>query len=636
MIRTSCTRDCPDACGILAEVEDGRIVRLQGDPHHPVTQGFLCYRTSRYLERQYAPDRLTTPLLRRGGRFVPLSWDDALDLAAEKLLRIKSESGPAAILPYRSGGSLGILKQVTDVFFQAFGPTSERVGDICSGAGEAAQTADFGFWDAHDLFDLAHSRAIVIWGRNLYVSSVHLLPVVRRARAAGARIALVDPVRHRTAELAELVLQPRPGGDLALALGVARRLFESGGVHADAATWCDHLDAFRAQCFARTLEDWAAMADVTADALCALADLYAGGPAAILVGWGLQRRARGSATVRALDALGAITGNLGIPGGGVSFSMKRRRAFDWSWTPTVSPPRTFLEPLLGEQVLAAADPAVRMMWISCANPVAMLPDSRTVARALETREMTVVVDAFLTDTARAAHLVLPTTTMLEDDDLVGAYGHHWLNEVRPVVPPPQGVRSDLRIIQGLAERVGLAHVFDGEPETFKRRVLAGVAERGASLEALRQGPVRSPVAERVLFEGRRFPTPTGRVQLAHDLDPTPIATLPERPLLLTAISTEKAQSSQWAHTPRDGAPTATVHPEAAPGCADGQVVHLESEVGTLPVTLRFDARQRRDVVLMAKGGWLANGQCANALTVARATDDGGGACYYDTPVRIVP
>ena len=616
MIRTACTRDCPDACGILASVEDGRIVRLQGDPDHPVTQGFLCYRTSRYLERQYAPDRLTTPLLRRGGSFVPLSWDDALDLAAEKLLRIKSESGPAAILPYRSGGSLGILKQVTDVFFQAFGPTSERVGDICSGAGEAAQTADFGFWDAHDLFDLAHSRAIVIWGRNLHVSSVHLLPVVRQARAAGSRIAVVDPVRHRTAELAELVLQPRPGGDLALALGVARRLFETGGVHPDAAAWCDHLDAFRDQCFARSLTDWSALADVPIEALKALADLYAHGPAAILVGWGLQRRARGAATVRALDALGAITGNLGIPGGGVSFSMKRRRAFDWSWAPSPPPPRTFLEPLLGEQVLAATDPAVRMMWISCANPVAMLPDSRTVARALETREMTVVVDAFLTDTARAAHLVLPTTTMLEDDDLVGAYGHHWMNEVRPVVPAPEGVRSDLQIIQGLAARVGLAHLFGVDADTFKRRVLAAVAER-------------------VLFEGRRFPTPTGRVQLATDLDPTPISPTAERPLLLTAISTEKAQSSQWAHAPADGPPPATVHPDAAPGCAEGQVVRLESEVGALAVRLRFDPRQRRDVVLLAKGGWLARGQCANALTVARATDAGGGACYYDTPVRII-
>jgi anaerobic selenocysteine-containing dehydrogenase len=635
-MRTACTRDCPDACGIVATVEDGRVTRIQGDPDHPVTRGFLCYRTSRFLERQYAPDRLREPLLRRGERWVPLSWDDALDLAAEKLLRIKSESGAAAILPYRSGGSLGILKQMTDVFFQAFGPTSEKVGDICSGAGEAAQTADFGFWDAHDLFDLAHSRTIVIWGRNLYVSSVHLLPVVREARAAGARIVLVDPVRHRTADLSDLVLQPRPGGDLALALGAARRLFEMGAVHPQAATWCDHLDAFRQECFARSLVEWAALADVPVEDLRALADLYAAGPSAILVGWGLQRRARGAATVRALDALAAITGNLGIPGGGVSFSMKRRRAFDWSWAAATTPPRTILEPLLGEQVLAASDPAIRMIWVSCGNPVAMLPDAHTVARALSTRELTVVVDAFMTDTARAAHLVLPTTTMLEDDDLVGAYGHHWLNEVRPVVPAPEGVRTDLEIVQGLARRLGLAHLFDGDVDTFKRRVLSGVAERGASLEDLRRGPVRSPLAGQVLFEGRKFATPSGRVQLVHGVDPAPIAVTEERPLLLTAISTEKAQSSQWAHVPQDGPAAATVHPEAAPGCSEGQVVTLESEVGTMQVRLCFDRRQRRDVILMAKGGWLSKGQCANALTVARATDDGGGACYYDTPVRIVP
>lgn len=635
MIRTACTRDCPDACGIVATVENGRVVRIQGDPDHPVTRGFLCYRTSRFLERQYAPDRLTAPLLRRGERFLPLSWDDALDLVAEKLLRIKSESGGAAILPYRSGGSLAILKQVTDAFFAAFGPTSVKVGDICSGAGEAAQAADFGFWDAHDLFDLAHSRTIVIWGRNLYVSSVHLLPVVREARARGVKLVLVDPVHHRTADLCDLVLQPRPGGDIALALGVARGLFESGGTHAEADAWCDHLEPFRAQCFSRPLEAWAEMADVPPESVLALADLYAAGPSAILVGWGLQRRARGSATVRALDALAAITGNLGIPGGGVSFSMKRRWAFDWSWAPSAEAPRTILEPLLGEQVLAAHDPAIRMMWISCANPVAMLPDSHTVARALSTRELTVVVDAFLTDTARAAHLVLPTTTMLEDDDLVGAYGHHWLNEVRPVVPPPDGVRTDLQIVQGLAARVGLGDLFEGDAESFKRKLLGRVAAAGASLEDLRRGPVRNPLAEKVLFEGRKFKTPSGRVQLVHDVDPSPIAATADRPLLLTAISTEKAQSSQWAHAPADGPAPVTVHPEAAPGCSEGQVVRLESELGSLEVRLRFDARQRKDVALMAKGGWVSKGQCANTITVAKPTDDGGGACYYDTPVRIV-
>jgi anaerobic selenocysteine-containing dehydrogenase len=152
------------------------------------------------------------------------------------------------------------------------------------------------------------------------VSRVHLLPVVRVARAAGARIVLVYPVHHRTGDLSDLVLQPRPGGDLALAPGAARRLFERKAVHAEAASWCDHLDAFRQECFARSLEEWAALADVPVEDLRALADLYAAGPSAILVGWGLQRRARGAATVRALDALAAVTGNLGIPGGGVSSS----------------------------------------------------------------------------------------------------------------------------------------------------------------------------------------------------------------------------------------------------------------------------------------------------------------------------
>ena len=142
MVRTTCNRDCPDACGILATVEDGRIVKIQGDPEHPVTRGFLCYRTSRFLERQYDPDRITTPLIRSRGALRPAAWPDALDLIAEKMLRIKSESGPAAILHYRSGGTLGILKHLNDRLFELFGPCAVKTGDICSGAGDAAQLTD--------------------------------------------------------------------------------------------------------------------------------------------------------------------------------------------------------------------------------------------------------------------------------------------------------------------------------------------------------------------------------------------------------------------------------------------------------------------------------------------------------------
>ena len=175
---------------------------------------------------------------------------------------------------------------------------------------------------------------------------------------------------------------------------------------------------------------------------------------------GLQRRRHGSATVRVLDALGAVSGNLGIPGGGVSYYTKRRGAFDLSFARRDEvAPRLLPEARLGRAILEARDPPIRAVWISSANPVAMLPESRTVAAALAGRELTVVVDSFLTDTARLAHYVLPTTMLLEEDDLLGAYGHHWLVESRPVVPPPPGVKSDLDIIRALADRTGLGDAF---------------------------------------------------------------------------------------------------------------------------------------------------------------------------------
>src|SRR5262245_6357140 len=178
--KTVCNRDCPDACGLVATVEAGRVTRLRGDPDHPVTRGFLCYRTSHFLETQYSPERLTTPLVRRGGALVPIDWDEALDLAAERLTTITRESGPAAIFHYRSGGSLGLLKLLSDYFFARFGPVTVKRGDICSGAGDAAQTLDFGEEDSHDLFDLLNSRNIILWGKNVFVSSPHTIPVLKQ------------------------------------------------------------------------------------------------------------------------------------------------------------------------------------------------------------------------------------------------------------------------------------------------------------------------------------------------------------------------------------------------------------------------------------------------------------------------
>ena len=266
----------------------------------------------------------------------------------------------------------------------------------------------------------------------------------------------------------------------------------------------------------------------------------------------------------------------------------------------------------------------------------MLPESLTVARALESRELTVVVDAFMTDTARCADVVLPTTTMLEDEDILGSYGHHWIAESRPVVPPPVDVKTDYQIVQDLAPRVGLGDTFSEDVDTWKRRILERVAPGGATLDKLREGPVRDPLSSQVLFADRKFRTSSGKVNLIQDVYPEPPVVSLDRPLLLMAVSTDKAQASQWLPGTQEGPAKASIHPDAAPGFSDGDQARLQSDIAELTVVLRFDERQRCDVVLMEKGGWLSAGRCANMLVPARATDAGGCAVYYDTPVRLMP
>lgn len=636
--RTVCNRDCPDACGILATVSDGRVTSLSGDPDHPITRGFLCPRTTRVHERQYAPDRVLRPLVRESldRDFRPAAWDEALDLVAGRLEGIRRESGGAAILHYRCGGSLGLLTEVPDLFFARFGPVTTKRGDVCGGAGEAAQEADFGVSDASDLDEVRRARTVILWGKNCATSSPHTLSVVRDARANGAQVVLIDPVRHKTAEVADRFVQPRPGGDLPLAMAVAALLFEEGLADPAASSWCEGIEAFRDLARSRTVEAWCRDADVPIEAAEDLARrLGSERPVTILLGWGLVRRLHGAATVRAIDALGLVTGNVGVPGAGVSFFWRRRTAFDLSVLKGPQAPRTVREALLGSDVLAASDPPIRAAWITAGNPVAMLPDSERVSTALRTREFVVVADAFLTDTARCAHVVLPTRTLLESDDILGAYGHHYLSASRPVVPPQGEARSDLEIVQGLALRLGLGDAFAGSHREWKQRLVGPrLRAAGVTLDALEAGAVRNPFAPRVAFEGRRFPTPSGKARLTSSAPAIEPAD-PGYPMVLMSLPMPGRQGSQWSVHP-EGPAEVRVHPDASRGVPDGGLARLQSRIGELIVRVRFDPGQRRDVAILPKGGWLSDGQCANGLVRARLTDEGEGAAFYDEGVRLLP
>ncbi|MSR45577.1 MAG: molybdopterin-containing oxidoreductase catalytic subunit [Planctomycetes bacterium] len=635
--RTACNRDCPDACSLLVDVEGERAVRLTGDPDDPVTRGFLCERTAKFLARQYSPDRFMSPHLRKDGRLVPVSYDEALDYSAKALLRIRAESGPSAIFNYRSGGSLGLLKNVVDYLFEQFGPVTIKRGDICSGAGEAANIADFGVSDSNDLFDLEQSRLIVIWGKNVHVSGSHLLPLLLAAKRRGALLVGIDCVRTRMAPLCDLFLQVAPGADGEIALAVAGEIFRRGKVAPDLARFANGVDAFRALALASPLADRAAAAGVATTDLARFASLYADhAPAAILVGWGLARRRNGAAVVRMIDALATVRGNMGVNGGGASYYFARRPPFDLSFIAGAAvAPRTISEPLMGQELLAASAPPVRAIWVTAGNPLSMLPDAVTTRRAFERTEFVAVVDSHPTDTTDVAHVVFPCPTLLEDDDLLGAYGNHWLRAAHPAVAPPPGVRHEIALWRGLAERLGLADRFDGSIAVWKERLLRKLAPHGITAERLASGPIRNPLAPTLRFAGNRFDTDDGRARLPASAPQLPPAAMSGFPLTLMAVSVAKAQSSQWCEPPPSPAEV-RIHSTAAAGISDGAPAWLESVLGRMPVVVRHDAAIHPSIAWMAKGGMQRNGDCANVLIRAVLTDAGEGGALYDEPVRLLP
>ncbi len=285
-----------------------------------------------------------------------------------------------------------------------------------------------------------------------------------------------------------------------------------------------------------------------------------------------------------------------------------------SWTNSPCP--AIPEPLLGSGIEQATDPPIKMLFISAANPVTNIPDSATIARALNQR-FTVVVDMFMTDTAACADVILPTVTMLEDDDLIGAYGNHYLNSIQPVVPAPGEALTDYEILRGLAERLDMSAEFRRDVAAWKQEILGPLVAQGVTLERLQQEAVRSPFAAPVVFAGRKFPTPTGRANLLTEYHHPERTTDAKFPLRLMALSTDQAQASQWQAEDQEGPALLTVHPSVANGFAEGEVVCVESALGAIDVQLRFDAEQRTDLARMDKGGWLSAGRFATLFDPGR-------------------
>ena len=454
-------------------MEDGRATKVQGDPAHPVTRGFLCAKVAKYLDRVYSPERLLYPARRvgrkgPGARWERISWDAALNEICERFRRISGQFGSEAILPYSYGGTLGVLNggSMDRWFFHRLG-ASQLARTICSKAGEVALISVLGRKLGTEPEQFAHSRYIVAWGANIHGNNVHLWPFIEEARRKGAKLVVIDPYKTRTARCADWYLPIHPGTDVALALGMMHVIIRENLYDADYITRCTlGFDQLRHRATQYPPERVAAITGISPEDVVRLAREYATTrPAAIRLNYGVQRSENGGMAVRAVTMLPCLIGSWKQVGGGLQLSTSgayplRRDLLDRTELMQVAlgrPARTINMVEIGHALTTLADPPVKAVFVYNSNPVAVAPDHNRVAEGFAREDLfTVVHEQFFTDTADYADLVLPATTFFEHKELQTAYGHYYLQISEQAIEALGECRSNFQLFADLATRMGFS------------------------------------------------------------------------------------------------------------------------------------------------------------------------------------
>ena len=666
LVRTTCPRDCYDACGVLVAVRDGAIRHVRGDPDHHVSRGRLCPKCSIAYNGvlRDAGARLLRPLRRRGpkgsGRFEPISWDDALGEIADRLSGIVATHGSAAILNAHYTGTCALLGTAFPLrFFHRIGATEVDPDSICNKAGYEALSFLYGACD--DGFDpesAADADCILVWGANPSASAPHQHEYW--LAETPAEVVVVDPVRTPTAASADLHLQPFPGSDAALAFALAHVLRRDGLLDWEFLSahtlGFDELEPSIELCTPQWAEE---ATGVPAALIERAAQTYGAGPSLLWLGQGFQRQPRGGNAARAVAMLPALTGNLGRPGSGWAYvTGADSRGIDRDYL-TGSRLASFPLPSPVSQMDLAdvlANP-VRAQALFCwnINIAASNPRLRDLRTALERDDLlTVVLDLFQTDTADLADFVLPAASFLESDDLVCSYFHHTLSAQAKAVDPPGEALPNTEIFRRLAAAAGYT---DPELQESDRDVIDELLRRtgfGVNWEGLTDtGTVRLFPSPRVQFADLTFPTPSGLVELASAAaaaagqprlpepwhDPRPAGGR----LRLLSPASPWALNSSFANDPKIrrklGPPTVTLHPEDAADrdLAEGDLAELQTPTGRLQARVAIQPLAPRGVAYCPKGHWpkqTADNANVNTLNPGTPADMGRSTSVHGIETTI--
>ncbi|MGV1832305.1 molybdopterin-containing oxidoreductase family protein [Agrobacterium vitis] len=534
----ACPHDCPDTCSILTTVEDGKALAVRGNPDHPFTRGRLCVKVNNYQDRVYSDKRLLYPMRRVGpkgsGQFVRISWEDALEEISIRWKDIIASDGAQAILPYSYLGTQGILNglNVGDPLFNKLGASvSERT--FCDSGSCTAYMMTIGHTPGVDPESFVHSKYIILWACNTLSTNSHHWPFIEEARKSGAKLVVIDPVRTRTARLADWHIPIRPGTDGALAMAMMHVIITENLVDRD---YVDKHTLGYDELVERVAEytpEFASLeTGIPVDDILKLAREYATTPAAVVrIGVAVERHAGGGQTVRAIACLPALIGAWKHVGGGLL--QLPIWAFPVNWgglmRPDLQPEkmRVINSWRLGQALTGALelDPPIRALFVYNANPMAMVTEQEKLEQGLGREDLfTVVSEHFITDTARYADILLPATTQLEQKDIMFSWGHLYLSYNNPAIEPLGEAVSNTELFRRLAGALGIddPFFFRSDDEMIEASMdWANPVLEGITLDQLKQSGymrLNMPAADRwAPHRDGNFPTPTGKCEFKSTL-----------------------------------------------------------------------------------------------------------------------
>jgi anaerobic selenocysteine-containing dehydrogenase len=654
---SACPLNCWDSCGFLVTVEDGKVTKVEGNPEHPITQGKICGRGRMLENRANSEDRLLYPLKKIEGRFQQISWEQALGEIAEKLAYYKDNFGTISVLHSHDYSNSGLLSNLDSRFFNLYGGVTELTGSICWGSGIEAQNWDFGDAYSHAPEDLENSKHVVIWGRNVARTNMHLFQNLQAVKKNGTKIYVIDPIYNATAKLANEYISIKPGFDGLLAAGIMKELLRMELQDVEfLANQTVGFEDLKTLLDSVTLEYISQVTEVPAEIITLLAGVYADRPVSTIMGLGMQRYENGGNTIRLLDALVAVSGNIGIAGGGANYANKQvGQSFDYqnmAMPEQKKASRTFTMMRQAEGILSAVDPEIKMGIVTCGNPLTQVPDTNRVRKAFESLETLVVIDQFMTDTAELADYVLPAATAFEVEDVYySSMYHHYVNHGPKLVEPPGEAKPDAWIWEELATRLGFGDEFNFTREEFIGMGLAALTEKGISLDKIRVEKFAELPVDKIPWADRSFKTPSGKYEFTSSAvaDGKIKLSLPTEtkwtnselaekyPYTLLTIHPLRSNHSQHFHLfqPEPYVKVEIAESVAAEkGLKDQDYVRVWNDRGEVKGTVSIFKMAHPGTVNIDEGLSARFGGSVNQLTSSRESDNGLGSTLYDCLVNI--